>query len=101
MTTDELIRALREKPSRDNRKLLDAAADALERQRWIPVSERLPAIGERVLVARVYAKDLPLRVEQGTYSVGGWWRVYGANVKRVEYWRPMPLPPEKGGEPAE
>jgi hypothetical protein len=30
MTTEELIKALREKPSRDNRALLDEAADQLE-----------------------------------------------------------------------
>lgn len=30
MTTEELIKALREKQSRDNRKLLDEAADQLE-----------------------------------------------------------------------
>jgi hypothetical protein len=32
MTTEELIKALREKPSRDNRKLLDKAAERLEKQ---------------------------------------------------------------------
>ena len=32
MTTEELIKALREKPSRDNRKLLDEAAERLEKQ---------------------------------------------------------------------
>ncbi len=95
MTTDELIRALREKASRDNRKLLDAAADALERQRWIPVSERLPEYGQPVLVARVYDPGQPLRVEQGKRDVNGWWKVYGANVKRVLYWMPIPEPPEE------
>ena len=30
MTTEELIKALREKPSRDNRRLLDEAADQLQ-----------------------------------------------------------------------
>ena len=33
MTTEELIKALREKQSRDNRKLLDAAADTISRQK--------------------------------------------------------------------
>lgn len=32
MITEELIKALREKPSRDNRKLLDEAAERLEKQ---------------------------------------------------------------------
>lgn len=94
MTPDELIRALREKESRDNRELLDAAADMLERQRWIPVAEELPPIGERVIVARVYDPREPLRVEQGTLTEGGWWKVYGANTRHVEYWMPMPEPPE-------
>ena len=30
MTTEELIKALREKPSRDNRKFLDDVADSVE-----------------------------------------------------------------------
>lgn len=33
MTTEELIKALREKQSRDNRKLLDEAADTISRQK--------------------------------------------------------------------
>ena len=32
MTTEELIKALREKPSRDNRKLLDEAAERIEKK---------------------------------------------------------------------
>lgn len=32
MTTEKLIKALREKPSRDNRKLLNEAAERLEKQ---------------------------------------------------------------------
>ena len=99
MALDELIRALREKPSRDNRELLDAAADMLERQRWIPVAEELPPIGERVIVARVYDPRVPLRVEQGVLTGCGWWKVYGANVKRVLFWMPMPEPPSERGEP--
>lgn len=49
----------------------------------------------RVIIARPYEQGQPLRVEQASYSVSGWWRVYGTNVKRVKYWMPMPEPPKE------
>ena len=41
---DDLIKQLRETPSRSKRELLDKAADAIERlsQHWISVEDRLP-----------------------------------------------------------
>ena len=62
---------------------------------WIRVEEKLPEPGVRVLIARPYEQGQPLRVEQASYSVSGWWRVYGTNVKRVKYWMPMPEPPQE------
>ena len=80
-------------------------ADELERiepacvvpvPRWIPVSERLPSPGVPVIVARPYDAG-PLKVEQGVYlGASGWWKVHGANVRKVLYWMPLPVPPENG-----
>lgn len=59
---------------------------------WIPITDRLPESGQRVIVCR---KDG--RVEQGVYlGVNGWWKVYGTNTKSVTHWMPMPEPPEEG-----
>lgn len=59
---------------------------------WIPVTDRLPESGQRVIVCR---KDG--RVEQGVYlGVNGWWKVYGTNTKSITHWMPMPEPPHKG-----
>ena len=61
MTTAELIKRMREKQSRDNRKLLDEAAEEIERYDWQPVSEP-PKYGELVLVC------LRLRSGKLTYA---------------------------------
>ncbi len=56
---------------------------------WISVSERLPEVGKKVIVAR------DEKVEQGVYlGVNGWWKVYGTNTKSVTHWMPMPQPPK-------
>lgn len=62
---------------------------------WISTEERMPEDMERVLIARLYEKDGPLLVEQGYRYGGGWWKVYGSNLrdKSVPYWRPMPDAP--------
>ena len=81
--------------------LLGEAADTLEAQqkrikdleagrRWIPVTERLPESGVRVIVCR---GD---KVEQGVFlGVNGWWKVYGTNTKKVTHWMPLPEPPKE------
>ena len=60
-------------------------------ERWIPITDRLPESGQRVIVCR---KDG--RVEQGVYlGVNGWWKVYGTNTKSVTHWMPLPEPPKE------
>ena len=62
--------------------------------KWIPAVEQIPKPYERVIVAREYEPEHPLKVEQGMLTEGGWWKVYGTNVKRISYWMPMPEAPE-------
>lgn len=74
------------------RKAMAALADSYKAEipSWIPVSDRLPESGQRVIVCR---KDG--RVEQGVYlGVNGWWKVYGTNTKSVTHWMPLPAAPE-------
>ena len=61
---------------------------------WIPTSERLPELGQRVIICRQKEKGVPY-IEQATMGPGGWWKVYGPNVKQVDFWMPMPQPPEE------
>ena len=68
------------------------AADLIEGlmadRRWIPVTERLPESGVRVIVCRRDGK-----VEQGVFlGVNGWWKVYGTNTKSITHWMPVPEP---------
>ena len=62
---------------------------------WINTNEKLPEKFVPVIVARVYEKGKPLRVEQGMLTINGWWKVYGTNVKRVSFWMPFPEPPKE------
>ena len=53
-----------------------------------------PKIVEPVMIARVKDPDEPLKVEQAVRMPGGWWKVFGTNVKNIELWAPMPQVPE-------
>ena len=60
---------------------------------WVSVKERLPDIGAPVIVCREQDKGRFV-VEQGYRRLNGFWKVFGANTKRVTHWMPMPEPPE-------
>ena len=101
MTIDEAIKDIK-----DNIKpvvggiSLDMAIEALERQRWIPVTERLPEIDKEVLVTdgelcRGCSLFEPQDNEDGLYQ---WEDNYG-HWHEFETWVAwMPLPPYRGGE---
>lgn len=72
-------------------------AEMKERQRWIPVSERLPERGERVLM-RMDVKS----VYEGYINQSGEWDRYGNCIGTIEeffgcnvtHWMPLPQPQE-------
>ena len=72
------------------------AIKALEKQQWIPCSERLPEIGDKVLVSTkntVFAE-----VFKGTHeSVVSWWWTNNT-IKIIYAWLPLPEPYKEGEE---
>lgn len=94
---------------------LTEAADVIEAQakeieklrgqlpRWIPVEERLPEYGVRVLATDMYEEDdcteiwtrkeYPDDPEDGCWiDDRGWWHAFD----EVTHWMPLPEPPEVG-----
>lgn len=60
---------------------------------WIDAKKELPKAHLPVIVCREKEKGR-WTVEQGHMELNGWWRVYGSRVKKIAYWRPLPIPPE-------
>ena len=107
--------AMHEDNQRCQENLLDKAADLIERltaenakaeaerdalrekQRWIPVTERLP---ERDVQVLGWYKDNPFsqyRPEVVAWNGNGWVFVYAHRyVTNVTHWMPLPKAPEDG-----
>lgn len=70
-----------------------------EKQRWIPVAERLP---ERDVQVLGWYKDNPFsqyRPEVVAWNGNGWVFVYAHRyVTNVTHWMPLPEAPEEGGK---
>ena len=64
-----------------------------ERERWIPVSERLPKAGDEVLILIMAIKGEPARTAADRHRGARGW--YNWEDKYVTHWRPLPLPPEE------
>lgn len=81
--------------ARDDR---SAARDA---DRWIPVTERLPEDGTKVLFAADDWSESgwePKDVRFGNIYRGSWWQDGCKDrVKNVRVWRPLPSPPKEAG----
>lgn len=124
MKYDELLKILREcndciceehcpyhedrnNPVKCMTKIVGDAADAIEElqnrleqalfmplPKWIPVSERLPEVGQRVLFSyRSYIKKRP-RTFIGWYN-GKQWDSLVATEYDVTHWMPLPEPPKE------
>lgn len=61
---------------------------------WISVEDKLPPLGQMVIVYREYAWG-DVKVEQGCRDLNGWLRVYGTRTKRITHWMPLPQPPKE------
>lgn len=59
MTTEELIKALREKPSRDNRKFLDDVADYVEM-----LQNAIFALNEELIARKAEVEEQETKIEQ-------------------------------------
>ena len=59
-----------------------------EEARWIPTAERMPKVGEDVLIKLPDWVWIGHRTSDGWYSYGQWGKV------AVTHWRALPLPPE-------
>ena len=103
MTIDEAIKDIKDniKPVVGG-KSLDMAIEALERQRWIPVTERLPEIDKEVLVTdgelcRGCSLFEPQDNEDGLYQ---WEDNYGHWYEFETWvaWMPLPEIYQEGGE---
>lgn len=118
MTEKEIVSALRATESRSKRELLDAAADLIEkltdrcteeiavlqeRQRWIPVTERLPEANEFEEAGGMSKVVLGIAKNDSGFSLfnpclcvylsDGRWIFRGKPVT-VTHWMPLPEPPE-------
>lgn len=76
-------------------KLQQRIAELEAAQRWIPVSERLPQIGVRVLFYNNFIKN----IHKGWYSGDEWVSEIGIfyngdKLKRITHWMPLPKFPE-------
>ena len=69
---------------------LDAVREApnIEIPAWIPCSERLPSIGEKVLVST--KKTCFVQVFKGIYSDPTRWLWEHNSIKKIDAWMPLP-----------
>ena len=68
----------------------DAVEVADRPQEWIPCSERLPQIGQKVLAST--KKTVFTQVFKGYYSEPNNWMWEHNSVKTIEAWMPLPKP---------
>lgn len=59
-------------------------------EKWIPVTERLPEDGKRVVCFMVYAPPLRISIQYNVW-LGDEWEVDDGHVT---HWMPLPLPPK-------
>ena len=84
------------------RDILNEVAEEMDRPkapRWIPVTERLPEVGKKVLVHTNGGKVLISSLRKCFLKDDDLGFVtWSAYTKPVTHWMPLPEPPEKEGE---
>ena len=68
----------------------NAVMQRIRPQEWIPCSERLPKIGEKVLAST--KKTVFTQVFKGYHSDPKRWVWENNRVKEIEAWQPLPKP---------
>ena len=67
-------------------------ADA--KPKWIPVTERLPKVGQRILVY-CESKTIEMHITTCTYMAGRYGsKQFSLHVRNVTHWMPMPEAPK-------
>ena len=75
---------------KEGNKILIGCKEEFKRKRWIPCSERLPEVYEKVLTYNdegIIHDNFRLNLRDGSV---GWSQGWG-----ITHWRPRPEPPEK------
>lgn len=72
----------------------------VEQRQWIPVSERLPEIGETVLAFEPVDGVEPAQLQRrsAAFAADGWWDLQDEQPSRlhnVTHWMPLPNPPQE------
>ena len=63
--------------------------------KWIPVTERLPEVGQRILVY-CESKTIEMHITTCTYMAGRFGsKQFSRHVRNVTHWMPLPEPPEE------
>lgn len=101
METKQIISWLRDKADRAQNlswtRMMHMAADRLwileNRQRWIPVTERLPENGTNIL--SYMSDEFESRIFPANYDCGIWFDcVLNVSQSMVTHWMPLPEPPK-------
>ena len=80
-----------EEMAREDAEVLIGRTPSADRpQEWIPCSERLPKIGQKVLAST--KKTVFTQVFKGYYSEPKRWAWENNRVKEIEAWQPLPKP---------
>ena len=90
---EELLRALQYDRGQYDKGYRDGEAAAMPK--WIPVTERMPAVRQRVLVY-CESKTIKKHVTACTY-MGGYLGAeqFSRHVRNVTHWMPLPEPPKE------
>jgi hypothetical protein len=69
--------------------------------RWVPVSERLPKVGENCRttsdVVMVWTDTGNIGLDYFVHTTVPYWHGYRSDRECVTHWRPLPEPPTKDG----